>query len=125
MKLKVWINLLDVLNLSSGGIDVSYLFVLKLGDALFTNINKNIFGKKKKVIYATGNNFVKSKIELDCDVVNIEAHGIGKDCKIKSIAFEYYKYIVDYANGDSNKNWNNNTVKEINFFFKKLLESSL
>ena len=104
--------------------DVRGLLNFKLGETPFDSINKITFGKGG-LTCGTGDSFVKSKVELDCEVVDMEAYAIAKVCKIKNIEFKCYKYISDYANSNSNNDWNNNVAKGVGLFLEKFPESIL
>ena len=69
-----------------------------------------------KVICGTGDSFVKSQLEIVCDIVDMEAYALAKVCKIHDIEFKCYKYISDYANDDSSYDWLANCHKGANHF---------
>ena len=98
--------------------DARGLLDYKLGETPFDNINEITFGDDG-LTCATGDNFVKSKIKLECDVVDMEAYAIAKICKLKNINFECYKYITDYTNENSSNSWNQNVTKGVNLFLEK------
>ena len=98
--------------------DVTGLLDFKLGETPFDDINEINFGEDG-LTCGTGDSFVKSKIELVCDVVDMEAYAIAKICKLKNINFECYKYISDYTNKQSDKDWNANINKGAKIFLEK------
>jgi adenosylhomocysteine nucleosidase len=68
---------------------------------------------------STGDNFASEEVG-DCDVVDMEAYAIAKVCKGRRVAFKCYKYITDYVNSDSEKDWNKNVSKGLPFFLEKI-----
>ena len=104
--------------------DARGLLDFKLGQTPFDNINEIKFDNDG-LTCATGDSFVKYKLELDCDVVDMEAYAIAKVCKLKNIHFECYKYISDYTNKKSNEDWNKNISKGVNLFLEKFPECEL
>ena len=80
--------------------DARGLLDFKLGETPFDPISKIILSHEG-YICATGDKFVKNKLEMDCDIVDMEAYALAKICKIKDIDFKCFKYISDYANHDS------------------------
>ena len=101
--------------------DARGLLDFKLGQTPFDNINEIEFGDDG-LICATGDCFVKSKLELDCDVVDMEAYAIAKVCKLKGIDFECYKYISDYVDENSDQDWQKNCAKGAKLFGHKFPE---
>lgn len=104
--------------------DVSGLLDFKLGQTPFDNINDITFGDGG-LTCATGDNFVTSKIILDCDIIDMEAYAIAKICKLKNVKFECYKYISDYTNESSNNDWNKNIHKGAKLFLEKFPDCKL
>ena len=98
--------------------DARGLMNFKLGETPFDKLSLIKFGKGGKTC-GTGDNFVKKNIEIDCDVVDMEAYAIAKIAKIYKIKFECYKFISDYANNNSDKDWINNCKKGA-FLFSKI-----
>ena len=62
-------------------------------------------------ICGTGDKFVKNQLELNCDIVDMEAYALAKICHINKIKFKCFKYISDYANEDSSNDWIENCHK--------------
>ena len=104
--------------------DVTGLQNFELGETPFDNINKIYFGNNG-YLCGTGDNFLSSKISLDCDVVDMEAYAIAKVCKLKKINFECYKYISDYTDKNSNNEWNKNISKGAQLFLDKFPNCNL
>ena len=109
---------------SQRDMDVRGLLDFKLGQTPFDDINEIKFGDDG-LICATGDSFVKSKIELNCDVVDMEAYAIAKICKLKNINFECYKYISDYTNDKSHQDWNQNISNGVKLFLEKFPNCNL
>ena len=104
--------------------DVTGLLDFKLGETPFDNINEITFGDDG-LTCATGDSFVKSSVQLDYDIVDMEAYAIAKIDKLKNIKFECYKYISDYTNENSNHDWNKNINKGAQLFLKKFPDCKL
>ena len=49
--------------------------------------------------------FVNKKIDMNVDVVDMEAYAIAKVCKLENIEFKCFKYISDNANKDADNDW--------------------
>ena len=90
--------------------DARGLLDFKLGETPFDPISKIILSDKG-YICATGDRFVKNKLEINCDIVDMEAYALAKICKLHAIKFKCFKYISDYANDDSSNNWIDNCHK--------------
>ena len=90
--------------------DARGLLDFKLGETPFDPISKIIFSNEG-YICATGDRFVKNKLEMDCDIVDMEAYALAKICRIKDIDFKCFKYISDYANEESSNDWKENCHK--------------
>ena len=95
--------------------DARGLLDFKLGETPFDPISKIILSNEG-YICATGDKFVKNKLEMDCDIVDMEAYALAKICKIKNIDFKCFKYISDYANEQSSNDWKENCHKGANDF---------
>ena len=117
-------GLVQCTNFIQRDMDVRGLLDFKLGQTPFDNINEIKFGSGGFTC-ATGDSFVKSKILLDCDIVDMEAYAIAKICKLKNVKFECYKYISDYTNENSNKAWNININKGVQLFLEKFPDCKL
>ena len=90
--------------------DARGLLDFKLGETPFDPISK-ITLSNEGYICATGDRFVKNKLEMDCDIVDMEAYALAKICRIKDIDFKCFKYISDYANEESSNAWKENCHK--------------
>ena len=90
--------------------DVRSLLDLKLGETPYDNI-KEIINSDKGYSCGSGDSFVSKQIEMEVDLVDMEAYALAKVCKIHNIAFKCYKYISDYANDESSNDWIENCHK--------------
>ena len=90
--------------------DARGLLDFKLGETPFDPISKIILSDKG-YICATGDRFVKNKLEINCDIVDMEAYALAKICKVNDIEFKCFKYISDYANDESSNDWIENCNK--------------
>ena len=95
--------------------DARGLLDFKLGETPFDPISKIILSDKG-YICATGDRFVKNKLEINCDIVDMEAYALAKICKLHAIEFKCFKYISDYANDDSSNDWIENCNKGAEMF---------
>ena len=73
------------------------------------------FDKTKEIIISengyscgTGDSFVNKKIDIDVDIVDMEAYAIAKVCKLENIEFKCFKYITDNADKNANNDWKKN-----------------
>ena len=90
--------------------DARGLLDFKLGETPFDRIS-NIILSNEGYICATGDRFVKNKLEINCDIVDMEAYALAKICKVYDIEFKCFKYISDYANDESSNDWIENCNK--------------
>ena len=90
--------------------DARGLLDFKLGETPFDRIS-NIILSNEGYICATGDRFVKNKLEINCDIVDMEAYALAKICKLYEIEFKCFKYISDYANDESSNDWVENCHK--------------
>ena len=74
-------------------------------------VKAKIILSDKGYICATGDRFVKNKLEINCDIVDMEAYALAKICKLHDIEFKCFKYISDYANDESSNDWIENCHK--------------
>ena len=98
--------------------DARGLMDFNLGETPFDEINEIIYNKDGYSC-GSGDNFVKSEIEMKVDIVDMEAYAIAKVCKLKNINFRSFKYITDDANENSDKDWIQNCRKGAAEFHKK------
>ena len=95
--------------------DARGLLNFQLGQTPFDSISK-ITISNEGYTCGTGDKFVKNPLELECDIVDMEAYALAKVCKIYNIEFKCYKYISDYANDDSSNDWIENCNKGASHF---------
>ena len=79
----------------------------ELGGTPFDEI-KEIITSKDGYSCGTGDSFVKKKIDIEVDVVDMEAYVIAKVCKLENIEFKCFKYISDNADENADNDWNKN-----------------
>ena len=87
--------------------DCRGLLNFKLGQTPFDKINE-IINSENGYSCGTGDNFVTSKIEMNVDVVDMEAYAIAKVCLIKKVKFRCFKFISDNADKSADIDWNEN-----------------
>ena len=87
----------------------------ELGETPFDKI-KEIIISKDGYSCGTGDSFVNKKIDMEVDVVDMEAYAIAKVCKLENIEFKCFKYISDNADENADNDWNKNLVKGASAF---------
>ena len=83
------------------------------------------FDKVKEIVISdngyscgTGDSFVDKKIDMEVDVVDMEAYAIAKVCMLENIEFKCFKYISDNADKNASIDWNENLALGVNAFSK-------
>ena len=71
---------------------------------------------------ATGDSFVAADLELDTDIIDMEAYAIAKICCLEKIPFLCFKYISDFADENASRDFNQH-VKNGGILFSDYLES--
>ena len=104
--------------------DARGLLELKLGETPFDTINEIIISEKG-FSCGTGDSFVKNKIEIDIDIVDMEAYALAKVCKLENIKFKCFKYISDNADENASNDWTENCKKGAKLFKNKLEETGI
>jgi len=104
--------------------DVTGLLDLKLGETPFDNINEIIISEKG-FSCGSGDSFVKNKIEMDVDLVDMESYALAKVCKLENIKFRCFKYLSDNADENAPNDWIENCKKGAKLFQNKLKEFEL
>jgi adenosylhomocysteine nucleosidase len=99
--------------------DVRVLLDLKLGETPFDNINE-IINSKEGYSCGSGDSFVNKQIEMDVDLVDMEAYALAKVCKLEGIEFKCFKYISDNADDSASLDWIENCKKGVKLFQIKL-----
>jgi len=89
----------------------------KLGETPFDKI-KEIITSENGYSCGTGDSFIRKKIDMDVDVVDMEAYAIAKVCKLEKIEFRCFKYISDNADKNANIDWNENLALGAQIFSK-------
>ena len=87
--------------------DCRGLMEFKLGQTPFDNINEISFSEEGYRC-GTGDSFVKSKIEIKVDIVDMEAYAIAKVCLLNNVNFRCFKFISDKADENANISWEEN-----------------
>ena len=87
----------------------------ELGETPFDKI-KEIIISKEGYSCGTGDSFVNKKIDMEVDVVDMEAYAIAKVCKLENIEFKCFKYISDNADENADNDWNKNLAKGASAF---------
>jgi adenosylhomocysteine nucleosidase len=82
----------------------------ELGETPFDTI-KEIITSKEGYSCGTGDNFVNKRIDIEVDVVDMEAYAIAKVCMLENIEFRCFKYISDNADENADKDWSKNLEK--------------
>ena len=91
----------------------------KLGETPFDKV-KEIIISDSGYSCGTGDSFVNQKIEMEVDVVDMEAYAIAKVCMLENIEFKCFKYISDNANENANNDWNTNLALGAEAFAKMI-----
>ena len=104
--------------------DVRGLLDFKLGETPFDDVNEIIYSDEG-FSCGSGDSFVKNKIEIDVDLVDMEAYALAKVCKLENIKFRCFKYVSDRADGNAPNDWTENCKKGAKLFQNKLKEFGL
>jgi adenosylhomocysteine nucleosidase len=99
--------------------DVRGLLDLKLGETPFDNINE-IINSEEGFSCGSGDSFVKNQIEMNVDLVDMEAYALAKVCKLEEISFKCYKFISDNADDSAPSDWIDNCKKGAKLFQIKI-----
>ena len=95
--------------------DVRGLLDLKLGETPFDNINE-IISSDKGYSCGSGDSFVNKQIEMEVDLVDMEAYALAKVCKLEGLKFRCFKYISDNADSDASSDWIENCKRGAKLF---------
>ena len=98
--------------------DVRGLMKLKLGETPFDSIQE-IITNDAGYSCGTGDSFVQSKIEMNVDVVDMEAYALAKICKLHNVDFKCFKFISDNADENASNDWLENCKKGSQLFLEK------
>ena len=99
--------------------DVRSLLNLKLGETPFDNINE-IINSDEGFSCGSGDSFVNKQIEMDLDLVDMEAYALAKVCKLEGINFRCFKFISDNADTNATSDWFENCKKGAKLFQIKM-----
>ena len=91
----------------------------KLGETPFDKV-KEIIISDSGYSCGTGDSFVNQKIEMEVDVVDMEAYAIAKVCMLENIEFKCFKYISDNADENASNDWNTNLALGAEAFAKMI-----
>ena len=95
--------------------DVRGLLDFKLGETPFNTINE-IINSEDGFSCGSGDSFVKDKIEMDIDLVDMEAYALAKISKLEGINFRCFKFISDNADDNATSDWMENCKKGAKLF---------
>ena len=101
--------------------DARGILNLKLGETPFDNINE-IIHSDEGLSCGSGDIFVTKKIEMNVDVVDMEAYALAKVCKLENIKFRCFKFISDNADENATSDWIENCKNGAKLFKKKIEE---
>ena len=101
--------------------DARGILNLKLGETPFDNINE-IINSDEGLSCGSGDSFVTKKIEMNVDLVDMEAYAIAKVCKLENIKFRCFKFISDNADENATSDWIENCKNGAKLFQKKIEE---
>jgi adenosylhomocysteine nucleosidase len=79
----------------------------ELGETPYDGI-KEIITSNLGYSCGSGDNFVNKSIDMNVDIVDMEAYAIAKVCKLENIEFKCFKYISDNADKNADKDWKKN-----------------
>ena len=104
--------------------DARGILDFKLGETPFDHI-KEIIISDEGFSCGSGDSFVKNKIEMDIDLVDMEAYALAKVCKLEHIQFRCFKYVSDNADENAPNEWVENCKKGAKLFQNKLEQFDL
>ena len=111
-------GLIEVTKFYQRDMDVRGLLDIKLGETPFDDINE-ILNFNEGYSCGTGDSFVNKQIEMDVDLVDMEAYALAKVCKLEGIKFRCFKYISDNADDSASIDWIENCKKGAKLFHIK------
>ena len=101
--------------------DARGLMNFKLGETPFDKINE-IINSDEGFSCGSGDSFVNNKIEMNVDLVDMEAYALAKVCKLENLKFRCFKYVSDNADENAPSDWIENCKKGAKLFQNKLKE---
>ena len=114
-------GIVEVTKFYQRDMDVRGLLDLKLGETPFDDINE-IINLNEGYSCGSGDNFVNKQIEMEIDLVDMEAYALAKVCKLESIKFRCFKYISDNADDSASIDWLENCKKGAKLFHTKIMD---
>ena len=111
-------GLIEITKFYQRDMDVRGLMNLKLGETPFDSIHE-IITNDAGYSCGTGDSFVQSKIEMNVDVVDMEAYALAKICKLHNVDFKCFKFISDNADENASNDWLENCKKGSQLFLEK------
>lgn len=111
-------GLIEVTKFYQRDMDVRGLMNLKLGETPFDSIQE-IITSDTGYSCGTGDSFVQGKIEMNVDVVDMEAYALAKICKLHNVHFKCFKFISDYADENASNDWSENCKNGSQLFLEK------
>lgn len=93
-----------------------------------TPFENNKLPEAKGIVLGTGDSFVTNAekdlegLEIDLDLIDMEAFALKKVCEHHKLPFSCYKYVTDTADGDSHNDWAENVAKGAELFGEFLLD---
>ena len=99
--------------------DVTGLLDFKLGETPFDEIIE-IINSDHGYSCGSGDSFVTGKINMDVDLVDMEAYALAKVCKLENIKFRCFKFISDNADDNAPLDWIENCKKGAKLFDNKI-----
>ena len=112
-------GIVEVTKFYQRDMDVRGLLDFKLGETPFDDINE-IINLNEGYSCGSGDNFVNKQIEMEIDLVDMEAYALAKVCKLESIKFRCFKYISDNADDSASVDWLENCKKGAKLFHTKI-----
>ena len=114
-------GIVEVTKFYQRDMDVRGLLDFKLGETPFDDINE-IINLNEGYSCGSGDNFVNKQIEMEIDLVDMEAYALAKVCKLESIKFRCFKYISDNADDSASVDWLENCKKGAKLFHTKIMD---
>ena len=112
-------GIVEVTKFYQRDMDVRGLLDLKLGETPFDDLNE-IINFNEGYSCGSGDSFVNKQIEMDLDLVDMEAYALAKVCKLEVIKFRCFKYISDNADDSASIDWLENCKKGAKLFHTKI-----
>ena len=114
-------GIVEVTKFYQRDMDVRGLLDLKLGETPFDDLNE-IINFNGGYSCGSGDSFVNKQIEMDLDLVDMEAYALAKVCYLYDIPFISFKYITDGADEQAHEDWEKNLADGIEVFKEKILK---